>query len=341
MQKYILKLQVALTILLTFLAGCGGEVAEPGDTDVESFPRMKLLTLQLNWRADAQHGGFYQAVVDGEYKAEGLDIKIVQGGPGSPVIPKLVMGRVDLAIANADQILQVREQEADIVGVMAPMQHSPRCIMVHQSAGITEFNQLKDMTLAMNEGRTFAIYLKSKLQLDGVRIVPYGGSVAKFLLDDKFAQQGYVFSEPLIAKEQGSDPHSLMVSDLGFDPYSSCVAVQSKRLEDDPELVRKFVTASRRGWISYLQSPERANREINRVNSGMDLESLNNAAGILKELCLPEGLAPESFGQMTQERWLELAQAMHDISAIKLAPESASAAAWIDLSTNQPREETP
>lgn len=322
-----------LLILLAAFAGCDDVALVQDDiAESDSFERMTLVTLQLNWRADAQHGGFYQAIVDGEFKAEGLDVKIVQGGPGSPVIPKLVMGRVDFAIANADQILQVREQEADVVGVMAPMQHSPRCIMVHQSTGITGFDQLQDMTLAMNEGRTFAIFLKSKLKLDGVRIVPYGGSVAKFMIDEKFAQQGYVFSEPLVAKEQGGDPHSLMVSDLGFDPYSSCVAVKAKRIHDDPDLVKKFVAASRRGWVSYLQSPERANQEINRVNPDMDMDSLNNAAGILKELCLPEGLSPESLGWMTQSRWLELAKAMHGISAIKLDPELASSAAWVDLS---------
>ena len=342
MHKHTLKRRAGFRFVLAFIlavfggllsiAGCDNVALVQDDVaEADSFERMQLLTLQLNWRADAQHGGFYQAVVDGEYEAEGLDVKIVQGGPGSPVIPKLVMGRVDFAIANADQILQVREQEADIVGVMAPMQHSPRCIMVHQSTGITEFDQLRDMTLGMNEGRTFAIFLKSNLQLDGVRIVPYGGLVAKFLLDEKFAQQGYVFSEPLVAKEQGGDPHSLMVSDLGFDPYSSCVAVQSKRIQDDPDLVKKFVAASRRGWMSYLQSPERANQEINRVNPDMDIGSLNNAAAILKELCLPDGLTQESFGWMTQERWLELAKAMHDIKAIKLDPQPASAAAWVDL----------
>lgn len=313
-----------LAIVLPFLlVGCGS------NQDADDTNR---IVLQLNWRADAQHGGFYQALVDGEYAKEGLDIEILQGGPGTPVLPKLVMGRVDYAIANADQILQVREQDADIVGLMAPLQHSPRCIMVHESSKITKFEQLSNLTLAMNEGRTFAIHLVKNAALDGVRIVPYTGSVAKFLLDQDYAQQGYSFSEPLVAKEQGGDPHCLMLSDIGFDPYTSCVAVLRERAESNPEEVRKFIAASRRGWLNYLASAKTANEAIHRENPDMDLASLMSAAEILKDLAQPEETDESSFGWMTSDRWLELSTVMHSIDAIASEPAAAAEAAWIDLS---------
>ncbi|MEM7317336.1 MAG: ABC transporter substrate-binding protein [Planctomycetota bacterium] len=329
------KFVAALTVVcgLVLAVGCSPQ------QNTQSPNGSQVITLQLNWRADAQHGGFYAAQLLGEYKAEGLDVKIEQGGPGSPVIPNLVMGRVDFAIANADQILQVREQDADIVGIMAPMQHSPRCIMVHQSSGIESLDQLKDITLAMNEGRTFAQVLKSKVDLTNVRVVPYSGTVAKFVLDEKYAQQGYVFSEPLVARRQGSDPKALMVSELGFDPYTSVVAVNRKRLESDPDLVRKFVAATVRGWEKYLQSPEATNREINRINPEMDLESLDEAAVAIKPLCeMPTG---QKFGTMTKPRWNELATQMAAVKAISGEPAEAASQAWSDVFEQAPAQNSP
>ncbi len=314
------RLSTIVGCAVLLMAGCAGE-RRPEDT----------IVLQLNWRADAQHGGFYAALEHGEYAAEGLKVEIVQSGPGMLVIPKLVMGRVDFAISNSDQILQARQQEADIVGVMAPLQDSPRCIIVHQSSGITQLDQLKDMTLAMNEGRTFAMFLKQHLELDGVRIVPYSGSIAKFVLDQDFAQQGYVFSEPILMRREGADPRPLMLSEVGFNPYTSVVATRRSTLEDRPDVVRRFVAASRRGWQRYLESPEAANQAIHRVNPDMDIDSLREAAQTITQLCVPDGFDMRDLGTMTNDRWLSLAERMRDIGVIDSDPATAAKMAWADV----------
>lgn len=277
------------------------------------------IQLQLNWRADAQHGGYFAAQALGLFADEGLEVEIIQGGPGTPVIPKLVMGRADFAIVNADQILQAREQEADIVAVFAPLQHSPRCIMVHASAGIRTLEELKDITLAMNEGRTFAQFLKKKLPLTGVKIVPYTGSVSQFLLNERFAQQAYVFSEPLLVRRRGAQPHCLMVSQTGFDPYTSVVAVHGELLRRNPDLVHRFVSACRRGWQAYLDSPAAAHARIADINPDMDQESLAQATPEIRRLCLPEGTDPTHLGEMSAGRWEQLAQEMKSIGALRYA----------------------
>ena len=100
---------LCLIALLFLLVGC-----QPSDAPDAAESGNQKIRLQLNWRADAQHGGFYAALAGGEYAKEGLDVEILQGGPSSPVLPKLVMKRVDFAIANADQILQAREEDADL-----------------------------------------------------------------------------------------------------------------------------------------------------------------------------------------------------------------------------------
>ena len=290
-------------------AGCGGPATpQPGSTP--------QLTLQLNWIPDAQHGGFFAARELGLFRRNGLEVQIQPGGPDIATLPKLVMGQVDFAIANADQVLLARAQEADIVAVFAALQQSPRCVMVHAASGIRDWEQLQDVTLALGEGKAFAEYLKHRLPLKNVRIVSYAGDISKWLVDPAFAQQGYVFSEPLLAELQGGDPHVLMVSELGFNPYTSVLVTHQKTLEERADQVQAVVAAVRQGWLEYLDAPTAINQVILQANPLMELEVLEQAAATIRPLCLSGLKSPQQLGTMTTARWLELQQKLLDLGLL-------------------------
>jgi NitT/TauT family transport system substrate-binding protein len=293
-----------LSLVIGCLAGCTPDAADP------------RIQIQLNWFPDPEFGGYYAALLHGDYAAEGLNVEVVAGGPDVSVIPKLALGRVEFGVANADEVLLARKEGADIVAVMAVMQDSPRCIMVHESSGIRSLDQLANLTLAMGEGNPFAQYLKAHVPLTNVRIVAYAGSVAKFLLDKDFAQQGYVFSEPLVARRQGGDPRALMLSDIGFNPYTGLVVTHRQLIETDPKLVARFVRATRRGWRRYLENPQQANAKINSLNPEMDLLSLAQATEVIAKLCVPEGMSPDDLGAMTAKRWYELEQQLVSLNLL-------------------------
>jgi len=306
---------VSLLGMLSLL-GCS-KASESGNT----APGLRKIQLQLNWLPDAQHGGFYAAKAAGYFSEAGLDVEIIPGGPGTAVLPKLAMGRCDFAIGNADQVLLARAQDADVVAVFAAMQNSPRCIIVHEKSGIENFEQLNNLTLAVGDGKAYAEYLKSLLPLTNVRIVSYTGSVAKFLIEDNFAQQGYSFSEPIAAKMKGGDPRCLMVSDLGFNPYASVVVTRNETIQQDAELVKKFVEAIRKGWQTYLDSPDAANDLIREVNTDMKAEMLSESAKAIHGLCLPD--EGTQLGAMEESRWTTLRS---QLVKLDLLPESAAPA---------------
>ena len=280
-----------------------------------------VVRLQLNWFPDAQHGGYFAAEVHGEYAKQGINaVEILAGGPGSPVIPKLLLGQVDFAIANADQVLLARDQEnTDIVTLFAPLQDSPRCIMVHEKSGIQSFTELRDLTLAMGEGKGFAEYLKTKVPLQNVQIVPYSGSVAKFLTHESYAQQGYVFTEPVVARRQGGDPKALMISQLGFNPYTSVLITRRDMVDEKPELVRQFVAAVRTGWIRYVSDGTATNQRILEANPELDSEVLEEATGIVRTLCLSGLPAETHIGAMSEARWRALAGQLKELGLVKSA----------------------
>ena len=302
---------IGVMFLISLVAGCGKTDADPDSNSGDSTNPSALIevSLQLNWLPEAEHGGYYAALAHGYFEEAGLNVKIVRGGPGVPVIINVATDRMTFGLSNADQILIGRGEEADVVAVFAPLQTSPRCIMVHQKSGIKSFEELKNITVAVNQNSSFGSILKHKVSLDGCKFEPYPGSVAKFLLNDDFAQQGYVFSEPFLATQEGGDPHNLMAADIGFNPYTSVLITHGDTIKKRSDVVQKMVSACKQGWAKYLEDSTETDKRIQQDNKEMDLEALAFGANELKALCLNEQVTPDKIGHMTLERW----QAMLDL----------------------------
>ncbi len=283
-------------------------------TDVELF---------LNWRPEAEHGGFYAAEVHGYFQAEGLNVKITAGGPGILVIPQVLSRKESFGVTNADRLFLGRAQDADIVALMSPMQQSPRCLIVSKSSGISKFRELKNRTIAVSATSTFAQFLSKNGFFNDVRIVPYNGNPGRFMEKEIDAQQGYIFSEPFIAKKNGGDPHCLMVSETGFNPYTSLLFSDRAVIESNPALVKKMVRASIRGWKHYLAEPDETNKLIHKLNPEMDLDVLQYGAEQLKKLCVSESVPLEKLGHMTSDRWTTLAAQLVEAGSIE--PDSVDA----------------
>lgn len=313
-----------------FLFGCAEDAPRPTDSPANNKAADKV-DLVLNWYPEAEHGGYYAALVHGYYAEAGLDVTIVPGGPNAPVLQKVATGAATFGVSNADQVLLARAQDAPLVAVMAPLQISPRCLMVHRKSGIRQFEQLQRMTIAMSSGAAWAQFLKKRLPLTDVTFVP-PGSVAQFLNDENFAQQAYVFSEPFVAESQGGDPHCLMVSDLGFNPYTSVLFVSQDTMNQKADLVRRMVAASVRGWTTYLEAPDSTNKHIHKQNPEMSLEILKFGAQAMQPLCKPaDADAPDSLGQMTAGRWNELVEQMVEVGALQPGATSGDAAHTIQF----------
>ncbi|HXT57568.1 MAG TPA: ABC transporter substrate-binding protein [Pirellulales bacterium] len=328
-------LRIAFIASIGFLLAAGCNSSAPAPAPKGNAPAAAELTkvkLGLNWYPEAEHGGFYAALVNGYYREAGLDVEIVKGGPSVPVLQQVAGGRLEFGVYNADGLLLARAEEAPVVALMAPLQISPRCIMVHKSSGIKDFADLKNMTIALGNSQPFYLYLRKKIPLEGVTIVPYQGSVAPFLADENFAQQAYVFSEPFVAEQQGGDPESLLVAKLGFNPYTSVLFTNEEYLREHAEIVDKLVKASVRGWEAYLAEPEAANQRIHELNPEMSLEALAFGVQALAPLVRDEEAEKQGIGGMSLERWRTLTEQLEELELLKpgaVDPEDAFSAKFL------------
>jgi NitT/TauT family transport system substrate-binding protein len=318
-------------LFLVMALGCQSEKSnsissKATDASAPTQAKPVDVTLALNWYPEAEHGGFYAALVHGYYGDEGLNVKIVPGGPNVPVIADVAAGKIEFGVDNADKLLLLRAQQADVVVVMTPIQNSPRCILVHKKSGLTRLEDLaktKPFTLAINQGQPFAQFMMKKLNLDEVRVVPFPGGIANFLSEPNYGQQAYSFSEPFLAEGQGGDPLCLMLSDIGFNTYTSVLLTRREMIERQSEVVAKMTRASIRGWKKYLDDPDETNKHIHEQNSQMGLDILAFGVKSLRSVCFPEGFDESHLGEMTLERWQTLVSQMTEIGSIK--PDSVKA----------------
>ncbi len=294
------------------LLACGG-----GETPPPTEGGTARVRLALNWFPEAEHGGFYAAQIHGYYAARQIEVEILGGGPDAPVIQRVATGAVEFGVTNADDVLYARAQQAPVVALMAPYQINPRCIMVHASSGIEHIEQIRDITLAMSQRPAFSHYLRWKYPLEGVNIVPYPGNVSQFLANPNFAQQGYVFSEPFVARQQGGNPRALLVSDIGFNPYASVLIATEETIGQRADLVRAVVEASIQGWEHYLRDPQETNRHINSLNPEMGMDILDYGAQESQSLVLDSVASDKGLGHMSAARWSELRQQMVEAGLIE------------------------
>jgi NitT/TauT family transport system substrate-binding protein len=304
------------------LAGCEEakkpivDPAGPEKAGTAAKPAVEEVTLQLNWTPETEHGGFYAALVHGYYEEAGLKVEIRPGGPAAPVGPMVAGGQVTFGIDNADKMLNFRSQGADLVALFASLQTSPRCLIIHDDSPIKSFDDLQGITLAMGN-QPWVEFLKKKLPLKDVKFVPNPAGLAQFLNDKNFVQQGYIFSEPLSVAEQGGKARSLLVSELGYNPYTSLLIAKGTLVKEKPELMKRMVAASLKGWQKYLEDPIAANEAIHKANELMSLQVLQDGVEAMKPLCFGDDTDPAKLGRMTAERWKTLTDQLVEIGAIK------------------------
>ncbi len=219
-----------------------------------------------NWVAEAEHGGFYQALADGTYAKYGLDVEIVPGGPQVNNRILLSAGKLDFYIsANFLQAFAAVEQNVPTVVVAAIMQRDPIAIIAHPNTGIETFADLKKVNLLLGADAmvTSFRWLKSEHGFRDEQARPYTFNPQPFLANKNFAMQGYVTSEPFVIEQAGGfKPKIFLLADHGFDGYATTLETRTELLRKNPDLVARFIEASIAGWYKYLYGDNKAANDL-------------------------------------------------------------------------------
>jgi NitT/TauT family transport system substrate-binding protein len=262
-----------------------------------------------NWVAEAEHGGFYQALVDGTYKKYGLDVTIVPGGPNANNRILLPVGKIDFFMsANTLEAFDAVAQNVPTVEIAAIFQKDPQVLIAHPDRGIDKFADLKNLTLFVSQEGTASYFqwLKADYGFSDAKVKPYTFNPQPFLADKNSAMQGYVTSEPFaVEKAAHVKPKVFLLADQGFSSYSTLIETRRDLVEKKPNLVQRFVDASIIGWYNYIYGDNAAaNALIKKQNPEMTDDLLAYSIGAMKSYGIVDSgdTATLGIGAMTDAR---------------------------------------
>ena len=281
--------------------------------------KIRFLT---SWFAQAEHGGFYQALATGLYAKEGLDVSIDMGGPQVNGLQLLTAGNADIIMGYDIQIMKAIERKLPVVTVATSFQHDLQGLMTHDNVnGIADLKGQK-ILIASSSRATFWPWLKQRFSFADDQAAPYTFNLQPFLLDPQSAVQAYPSSEPFEATQQGAKVKFFLFADDGYPPYGTTMVTTRTMAETNPDAVRGFVRASLMGWRDYLANPGPGNALIKEANPKMTDARIAYAIDWLKkDNAIGGGDAAKSgIGTITADRWKKTYDFM--VAGGILAPET-------------------
>lgn len=307
----LLRLAGAAALALLLVA-CGQETPAPKPN--KPITRVTFVT---DWKAQAEHGGFYQAVAEGLYAQRGLEVVIREGGPSVNIPQLLAAGAADFGIGSNSFIpLNLLREGVKIRAVMAVFQKDPQVLVTHPRGDIHSIADMKGKPIMIGDASTatFWLWLKAKFGFQDSQIRKYTFNLAPFLTDKTAIQEGYLSSEPYaIEKEGGVKPLVFPLADAGYPGYANMVMVPQRWIDEHPDAVRGFVDASIEGWMHYLYGdPSAGNALIKKDNPEMTDDLIAQAIAKMREhgIAMSGDAVRLGLGAMTDARWKEFFDVM-------------------------------
>lgn len=314
------KFRIDRRAALGLLGGAGASLLLPVSGGRVSAQTLDKVSYQTNWRAQAEHGGFYYAAVNGIYKKYGIEAEIRPGGPQQNPSQLLLGGRVDMIMSNAFEAIRYAQENIPFLCIASIFQKDPQVIISHPGVGNDSLEALKGKPILVGAaGRnSYWPFLKAKFGYTDEQIRPYTFNMAPFLADKNISQQGFLSSEPFaIQKQGGVTPVVHLIADAGFENYNTTINISQKMVAEKKDVVQRFVTATLEGWAEYMKGGEgnkAADAQILKDNPDMDQEKIDYALKVMKEKGIVQSgdALTLGIGAMTDARWASFYKSMTD-----------------------------
>ncbi len=282
------------------------------------------IVVQLDWVAEPEHGGLYQALAKGFFIEAGLDVTLNQGGANAYPLQKVATGVAQFAQSDSTSVLQAINEGLPLINIAAVFQHDPSVFMLHEENPISKWEELNGKTVMARPEYVFLPYLKKKYGID-FKVIPQNFGLGQFVADKNFIQQGFYIAEPFYLIKNGAKPKWLYVWDAGFDAYT-IIFSNKDFVKNNPEVTRKFIAAYIRGLRDYIEGdPTPAHEMMAKINpkAAQNLvefkEFLNFSRGQIIKEHLADGHRErgETYGKITAERFANQIHQLEDIDVLK------------------------
>lgn len=285
---------------------------------------LEKLSFHTDWRAQAEHGGYYQAIAAGLYRKAGIECELRPGGPSLNIGQLLLAGRVDMIMSNSFEAFTFVREGAPFFTIASIFQKDPQVLIAHPGSGFDSFEKLRGRILLIGAGGrvTYWPYLRKKYGLKDEQLRPYNFQMAPFLANPNAVQQGFLSSEPYsIAQALGREPEVMLLADAGFSAYQTTIAISRKLVLEKKDLIQRFVDATLEGWAQYLKggpATAAANAMIKRDNPDQTDDRIAYAIKVLNQrgIVMSGDALTGGIGAMSDARWKDFYEQMADVDVL-------------------------
>lgn len=266
-------------------------------------PAPTPVTVQLQWLHQATTAGFYAAAENGYYAAEGLAVTLVPGGPGVDPMAPVLSGAAQFAQAGADRLILARAAGRPLRAVATVFRRSPVVFITRAESGITRPQQFAGRTIRVTPELAPALHAMTArvgVRRDRYTEVTLPSDLARFLSGDVPVWGAYLNGLALAAQRAGHRINVILPDDYGVHFYADVLFASDELIAARPDLVRRFLRATLRGWTYAVENPASVGPLVARYKPDADPEL--ETAGM--EAILPLiNTGEDHLGWMTPEAW--------------------------------------
>ncbi|BCH25365.1 ABC transporter substrate-binding protein [Mesorhizobium sp. L-8-10] len=231
------------------------------------------ISLRLPWLLNVQSAGYIMAKNKGFYDEAGLNVEIMPGGPNLNSTALVASGANTFGTNDVGQIALGAANGMDLVMVAACFQRHAGGVIALASSDIKEPADLAGKKLAYNEGGpwvlTKAMLAKAGVPLDQISLVVSPSS--ELLMNGSVdAKTGFAINEAVAIELKGKKTSVILPSDYGVSAYLEVVFTTRKTVEENPDLVKRFVAATKKGYDYAYQHKDETVATVVALNNQLD-----------------------------------------------------------------------
>jgi len=270
---------------------------------------LTTVSLQLNWKHQFEFAAFYAAQNQGFYSEVGLEVIIVEGGPGINTVSEVISGKADFGIANSSLLLE-RAKGKPVVALAALMQHSPISLLAKRELGIENIFDLDGKNLACSShtcDEILAYLMANGLNKENVHFVPHTGTLLEDLEnDDVAATEVYLSNEPFLVRDQEHKYILFTPKSAGIDFFGNILFTSEKDIFSNDTILKNFLEASLKGFKYAMNHPDELANYIFEYKNTQN-KTFEHLIYEYKKLNSLTRLDLVEAGYMSVERWKNIA----------------------------------
>jgi len=308
-------------VALLLIAGTTYWYYSKDKTDPVKTEQQDKVSVRMKWFFSGTMSGWFAGKEENIFKDNGIDLTINSGGPDNSSIKLVASGSDLFGVAGADEVLIAREKGIPVVPIAVLFKESPIGFISKTSKNIKSPEDWAGQKIEVDYGSNAEIQYRAllkKFNVSNTKDVPYTYSLVPFIEDKVDVSVAYIMDQVITLKNQGIDVDVITSKQYGINPYGDVIITTEKTLNENPDLVKRFLGAAIKSQKWAIENDSLA---VNHLVVGANNLKADNELKVWRAtipFLIPDNDITK-LGLMDKSRWQETQNVLLEFNALKKA----------------------